>query len=68
MFAPAIKKRNAVLARIFSLDLDDIKGLASVRSFGELDQLKLRNVSEWLAGDLELMSQEIGLDKPNLGN
>ena len=63
VFAPTIKKRDAGLAAIFSLDLDEIRGLVSSRSLEEVDRARLRSLSDWLANDLVLMDQEIGLKR-----
>ncbi len=66
VFARAIKKRDAGLAKIFSLDLEETRALLSVRSLKRLDRARLRNLSAWLASDLVLAGQEIGLEKPDL--
>jgi hypothetical protein len=66
VFARAIKKRDAGLAKIFSLDLEETRALLSVRSLKKLDRARLRNLSAWLASDLVLAGQEIGLEKPDL--
>jgi iron uptake system component EfeO len=66
VFARAIKKRDAGLAKIFSLDLDETRALLSVRSLKNFDRARLRKLSAWLASDLVLAGQEIGLEKPDL--
>ena len=68
VFAPATKKRNAALAQEFGRDLEEMRVLVSVASLQELDQVRLRNLSETLANDLVRVGRESGLDKPGLGN
>jgi iron uptake system component EfeO len=68
VFAPAIRKKNAALAKTFTRDLDQMHALMSVPSLQELDQVRLRGSSEELANDLVSVGREAGLDKPGLGN
>jgi iron uptake system component EfeO len=68
VFAPAVKKRNAALAKTFTEDLEQMHALVSVRSLQELDQAGLRTLSETLANDLVMIGRESGLDRPRLGN
>jgi iron uptake system EfeUOB component EfeO/EfeM len=68
VFAAATQRRNAPLARTFAADLGQLQALVSVRSLQELDQVRLRNLSETLANDLVMVGRESGLEKPGLGN
>jgi iron uptake system component EfeO len=68
VFAPATKKRNPALAEAFTKDLEQMHALVSVPSLPELDQLRLRYLSEALANDLVMIGRECGLGKPGLGN
>lgn len=68
VFAPATKKRNGALAKTFGKDLEQMQALVSVPSLQELDQVRLRILSEELANDLVLVGRESGLEKPGLGN
>lgn len=68
VFAPLTKKKNADLARVFSKDLAEMRTLVAVPALQELDQVRLRDVSESLVNDLALVAREVGLEKPGLGN
>ena len=68
VFAPMTKKRNVELARAFSKDLAVMQALVAVPTLQELDQVRLRDVSESLVNDLALVAREVGLEKPGLGN
>jgi iron uptake system component EfeO len=68
VFAPATRKKNAVLAKTFSADLEQMHALLSVPTLQELDQVRLRSLSEELANDLVSVGREAGLEKPRLGN
>jgi iron uptake system component EfeO len=68
VFAPATRKKNAALARTFINDLEQIHALVSVPTLQELDQVRLRILSEDLANDLAMLALAVGLEKPGLGN
>ena len=68
VFAPATRKRNAALAETFAKDLEQMHALVSVPSLQEMDQVRLRYLSEALANDLVKVGRESGLEKPGLGN
>jgi len=68
VFAPATKRRNAELAKIFSTDLSLMHALVAVPTLQTLDQVRLRDVSESLVNDLAMVGRESGLEKPGLGN
>jgi iron uptake system component EfeO len=68
VFAPATKKRNPELAKVFSTDLALMRALVAVQTLQALDQVRLRDVSESLVNDLAMVGRESGLDKPGLGN
>jgi iron uptake system component EfeO len=68
VFAPMTKKRNAALEKTFTADLKELQALVSVATLQELDQVRLRNLSEALANDLVMVGRESGLQKPGLGN
>jgi iron uptake system component EfeO len=68
VFAPATKRRNVELAKIFSSDLALMHALVAVPTLQTLDQVRLRDVSESLVNDLAMVGRESGLEKPGLGN
>ena len=68
VFAPATKRRNAELAKIFSTDLSLMHALVAVPTLQTLDQVRLRDVSESLVNDLAMVGRESGLEEPGLGN
>src|SRR3984957_19988311 len=68
VFAPATKRRNAELAKVFSSDLSLMHALVAVPTLQTLDQVRLRDVSESLVNDLAMVGRESGLEKPGLGN
>jgi hypothetical protein len=68
VFAQPTKKRNAELAKAFSKDLAVMQALVAVPTLQELDQVRLRDASESLVGDLALVGRQAGLEKPALGN
>ena len=68
VFAPATRRKNAALAKTFINDLEQMHALLSVPTLQELDQVRLRILSEDLANDLAMLGLAIGLEKPGLGN
>jgi iron uptake system component EfeO len=68
VFAAGTRRKNAALARTFTADLGQLQALVSVRTLQELDQVRLRNLSETLANDLVMVGRVSGLEKPGLGN
>jgi iron uptake system component EfeO len=68
VFAPATKKKNAEIAKLFAADLRQMQALVSVPTLQELDQVQLRDLSESLVNDLAMVGQACGLEKPRLGN
>jgi iron uptake system component EfeO len=68
VFAPTTRKKNAALAKTFIKDLEQMHALVSVPTLQELDQVRLRILSEDLANDLAMLGLAVGLEKPGLGN
>jgi iron uptake system component EfeO len=68
VFAPTTRKKNAALAKTFIKDLEQMHALVSVPTLQELDQARLRMLSEDLANDLAMLGLTVGLEKPGLGN
>jgi iron uptake system EfeUOB component EfeO/EfeM len=68
VFAPAVRKADASVARSFNAHMQQLRSVSSVTTLQQLDQIRLRDLSESLANDLVSMSRAIGLQRPQLGN
>jgi iron uptake system component EfeO len=68
VFEPAIRSRDAALARSFGVHLAQLRSLTAAATIAQLDQVMLRDSSESLANDLVKMSHTLGLQRPQLGN
>jgi hypothetical protein len=68
VFAPALAQRNAERMRAVEKHLDELQVLVAVRGLADLDQTRLRSLSEALAGELQAAGPEIGLASPSLGD
>jgi iron uptake system component EfeO len=68
VFASAAAKRNPTLAKQFAADLKTMREVLSVSTLQDLDQVRLRDLSETLVSDLVEVGRACGLESPGLGN
>jgi iron uptake system component EfeO len=68
VFASAAGKRNPTLAKQFAADLKTMREVLSVPTLQDLDQARLRDLSETLVSDLVEVGRACGLESPPLGN
>ena len=68
VFAPAATRKHAGSTSQVSADLDHLRSVIKAPSLGALDQRALRELSEDLTADLAALGQQLGLEKPALGN
>jgi iron uptake system component EfeO len=68
VLAPAAKEKKAEFSVRIAAELDRLGALVAVPSLRELDQTALRELSEILTDDLAGLGQQLGLEKPSLGN
>ena len=68
VFASAAAKRNPALAKQFAADLKTMREVLSVPTLQDLDQVRLRDMSETLVSDLVEVGRACGLESPRLGN
>jgi iron uptake system component EfeO len=68
VFAAAAAKRDAALAKQFAADLKAMREVLSVPTLQDLDQVRLRDLSETLVADLVGVGKACGLESPGMGN
>lgn len=68
VLAPAARRKPAGPSKQVATDLDRLQALVAAPSLSALDQTALREVSETLTADLGNLGQQLGLDRPSLGN
>jgi len=68
VFSPSVSRKHAGSASQVTADIDHLRSLTTAPSLGALDQTALREVTEDLSADLAALGQQLGLEKPALGN
>jgi iron uptake system component EfeO len=68
VFAPAARRKQAGPSAHVSSDLNHLQKLVAVPHLSDVDQTALREASETLTADLVDLGQQLGLEKPSLGN
>jgi iron uptake system component EfeO len=68
VFASTAGKRDAALAKTWTTDLEELRSLLAVSTLQQLDQARLRDVSETLVMDVVAVGRVCGLKKAELGN
>jgi iron uptake system component EfeO len=68
VFAPELAERNAKRGQAVKTTLDELQALVAVPALRDLDQARLRKLSEGLASELQAAGPEIGLASPSLGD
>jgi iron uptake system component EfeO len=68
VFEPAVKVHDPAAARSFTTHLHELRSLSAVATIQQLDQVRLRDLSESVANDLVDISRALGLKRPQLGN
>jgi iron uptake system EfeUOB component EfeO/EfeM len=68
VFAQSVQRKNAQLDAVVIADLARLQQLVSVQSLKQLDATRLRDLTETLTSNLISAGQELGLERPELGN
>ncbi len=68
VLAPAAGRKLAGPSKQVASDLDRLQALVTAPSLSALDQTALREATETLTVDLGNLGQQLGLEKPSLGN
>jgi iron uptake system EfeUOB component EfeO/EfeM len=68
VFAPALDERNAARGQEIDKAIDELQALVAVPLLADLDQARLRALSEGLANALQAAAPELGLAKPSLAD
>ena len=66
VFQPTLEQKNAKAATVVEADIEALQKLAKASSIKEIDEAKLRALSEELAVTLRTAAPDLGLEKPRL--